>query len=335
MIGCDVLRALALAVIPVAAGAGFLSLPLLFAMVFVVGSATVLFDVAAVSVLPSLVGRDNLMQANAAIETSRSAGTVAGPGIGGALVGAVKASGAVAIDAASYLVSAVCLLMVRAPEPAPTHTGGGGLKSLGAGFQQVRKSPVLRPQVAYLAFSAVFFGAVDGLLIAFCVKDLDLSGPEIGVVFAVANVGAVLGALTSRRVAVRIGLGNTLVTGAFGMVAGTALIATAPTSHPLPSLLAGQFVTTLTILWFNIQSVTLRQAVTPDRILGRVNATVRMLGWGSMPLGAAAGGVIGGAVGIRETLLALTVLSLVPALLLALSALQPLKTAPDEEPVWD
>ena len=87
LIGCDVVRAVALALIPLAAMGGFLSLPLLFGVVVVVGSATVLFDVAAVSVLPSLVGRDGLLQANAAIETSRSVGSVAGPGIGGALVG--------------------------------------------------------------------------------------------------------------------------------------------------------------------------------------------------------------------------------------------------------
>jgi MFS family permease len=334
MIACDVVRALALAVVPIAAALDFLSLPLLFAVVFVTGSATVLFDVAAVSVLPSLVGRDNLLQANAAIETSRSAGTVAGPGIGGALVGAVKASGAIAVDAASYVVSAVCLLMVRAPEPAPTHTGGQGLRSLGAGFRQIRKSPVLRPQVIYLSTSGLLFGGVEALLIAFSVRDLGLSGPEVGIVMMVGNVGALVGALTSRRLADRLGLGNTLVIGAFGTVAGTALVASAQTDHPLPWLLVGQFLTTLTILWFNIQSVTLRQAVTPDRVLGRVNASVRMVGWGAMPIGAATCGLIGGAVGMRETLAGLTVLSVVPAVVLALSGLRPLRTAPPEEPVW-
>jgi MFS family permease len=334
LIACDAIRAVALALIPLAAVGGFLSLPLLFGVVVVVGSATVLFDVAAVSVLPSLVGRDALLQANAAIETSRSVGSVAGPGIGGALVGALKASGAIAVDAASYLVSALCLLMVRADEPEPTYTKGGGIKSLGVGLRQVRKSPVLRHQVIYLAASGLLWGAVEALLIVFSVRELGLSGPQVGLVGAVGNVGAVIGAMTSRRLAQRVGLGNTLVIGAVGTTLGMALVATAPASFPLPTLLGGQFIVTLTVLWFNIQSVSLRQAVTPSQVLGRVNAAVRLLGFGALPIGAAVGGVLGGAVGMRETLIAATVLSVIPTIVLALSPLRPLKTAPDEEPVW-
>jgi MFS family permease len=335
LIGCDAVRAVSLALIPLAALGGFLSLPLLFAVVVVVGSASVLFDVAAISVLPSLVGRDGLLQANAAIETSRSVGSVAGPGIGGALVGALKASGAIAVDAVSYVVSAFCLLMVRAPEPEPMYTKGGGVKSLGVGLRQVRRSPVLRPQVTYLATSGLLWGAVEGLLIVFSVRDLGLSGPQVGLVAAVGNVGAVVGALTSRMLALRVGLGNTLVIGATGTVLGSALVAAAPASYPLPWLLGGQFLVTLTVLWFNIQSVSLRQAVTPGQVLGRVNAAVRLLGFGALPIGAAVGGVLGGAVGMRETLIGATALSIIPTVVLALSPLRPLKTAPDEEPVWD
>ena len=102
----------------------------------------------------------------------------------------------------------------------------------------------------------------------------------------------------------------------------------------MPWLLCGQFVTTLTILWFNIQSVSLRQAVTPSQVLGRVNAAVRLLGFGAFPIGAAVGGVLGGTVGMRETLIGATVLLVIPTVVLALSPLRPLKTAPDEEPVW-
>lgn len=120
MVGCDLWRAAVLALVPIASVAGFLSLPLLVVVVFAAGAATVFFDVAYLSVLPSLVRREQIVAANGALETSRSAASVVGPGVGGALVGLLRAPAAVAADAASYLVSALCLLAIRAPEPPPT-----------------------------------------------------------------------------------------------------------------------------------------------------------------------------------------------------------------------
>jgi MFS family permease len=334
MIRCDLGRAVALALIPVAALAGFLSLPLLFVVVIVVGSASVLFDVAAVTVLPSLVGRSALLQANAALETSGSVAVVAGPGVGGALVGVIKASGAVAVDAMSYFVSAAFLLRVRAPEPAPAAATRLGVRSLGVGLQQVRRSPMLRPLVLYLGATNLFFGAFEAVLVVFEVRGLGLSGPQVGAVAALGNFGAVVGALTSRRLASRVGLGLTLVLGAVGSTLGSALVICAPRSDPFPLLVAGQFVLTVTLLWFNIQSLSLRQAVTPDAVRGRVNAAVRMLGFGAIPVGAALGGVIAAAVGLRETLALATVLAAAATVQLGLSPLRRLRTTPEEEPVW-
>jgi MFS family permease len=334
MIGCDLVRAVALAVVPLAAVLGFLTLPLLFAVVVTVGFASVLFDVAAVTVLPSLVGRNALLQANAALETSGSVAVVAGPGLGGALVGIIKASGAVAADALSYLLSAGFLLRVRAAEPAPAASPYGGVRTLAVGLRQVRRSPVLRPLVLYLSATNLIFGAFEAVFVVFEVRGLGLDGPQVGAVVAIGNLGAVIGALTSRRLANRVGLGLTLLLGAVGSAAGSVLVTCAPRSAPLPWLVAGQFVLALTVLWFNIQSLSLRQAVTPDAVRGRVNAAVRMLGFGAIPLGAALGGVIAGAIGLRETLAVFTALSAVATVQLGVSSLRRLRTAPDEEPVW-
>jgi MFS family permease len=334
MVGCDLVRAAALILIPIAAVGGLLSLPLLFAVAAVVGSATVLFDVASVSVLPSLVGRSGLLQANAALETSGSVALVAGPGLGGVLVGWVKASGAMAVDAFSYLFSAVCLLLVRAPEPAPGGAGTGGIRHLAVGLQQVRQSPVLRPLVIYLGATNLIFGLFEAILIVFEVRGLGLGGQQVGVVTAVGNVGAVIGALTSRRIATRVGIGWTLVVSALGNVLGSALVTCAPRSGPIPLLIAGQFVFGVTVLWFNIQSLSLRQAVTPDRVRGRVNAAVRMLGFGAIPLGAALGGLLGSWIGLRETLGLATALALLATVQLGMSPLRSLRSTPEEEPVW-
>ena len=336
MIGCDLWRAAVLFLVPLAAWLGGLSLPLLVAVTAAAGAATVLFDVAYLSLVPSLVRRDQVVAANAALETSRSAATVAGPGLAGVLTGLLRPAGVLLVDAASYVVSAVCLLLVRRPEAPAARPDGApkGLRAAGAGLRQLRRSPVLGPVTLYLAASNLVWSAFETVFLVFLVRELDLGAAAVGLVLGLGNVGLVLGAATSSSLARRLGIGPVLLLGAAVEVGGFAVLAGAP-SGPLavPVLVAGQLVVTTALLWFNVQSISLRQTVTPPAVLGRVNAAVRLVGFGTIPIGAAVGGLLGDAIGLRATLLWCAALSVPPLALLARPAVRRIRAAPEAEPV--
>lgn len=336
MIAADLARAAALVVVPVGIAGGWLGLAALFAVAFAVGAGNVVFDVCYLSVLPGLVDREELQPANAALEGSRSLAVMAGPGLGGLLVAAFRASGAIVADAVSYLVSAVSLAAVRRSEPVPEPEPDAprGLSTLLVGGRQVLRSPLLRPQTAYLVVSNLLYGAYDAVLIVFMVRGLGLSGPAVGAALAVGNVGFVVGTLLSRRWGVRFGIGPVLVASSVLEAVGLGVVAAAPRTAALPVLVVGQMLSGFGVALFNLQSVSLRQAVTPPAMLGRVNAAVRFVAFGCVPLGAAAGGWLGGTFGLRDVLAAVAVLSLVGTAILAFSALRGVRTTPEVERVW-
>src|SRR5262245_25134711 len=301
MIGADLGRAALLAVVPLAAIFDVLSLPLLAAIAVAAGALTVVFDVCYLSVLPGLVSRERIQQANGGLEASRAAAAVAGPGLGGALVSLLRASGAMIVDAASFVVSAICLLTIRRPEPRPEpFTGPRGARGLMAGWHQVARSPLLRPNTAYMALSNMVASGFEPVLIVFAVRQLGLSGLAIGVFTMLGNLGFLAGAFVTRRLGVRIGIGPVICLSSPIGSAGMLVMASAPRAAALPVLVGGQMLFGFGIALFNLQSLSLRQAITPPGLLGRVNAVVRLVGWGTVPVGAALGGWLGGVVGLRE-----------------------------------
>lgn len=335
MVGADLGRALLLALIPLGALLDVLSLPLLGAIAVGAGSLTVVFDVCYLSVLPGLVRREQIQQANGALEASRAAATVAGPGLGGALVSLLRASGAVVVDAASFLVSAFCLLTIRRPEPAPEPPSGPrGLRSLLAGWQQVWHSPLLRPNTAYMAASNLCGSAFMPVLIVFEVRELGLSGLAIGVVAMVGNLGFLAGTFVTRRLGARIGIGPVICLASPIGAAGMLTMALAPRAGAIPVLVAGETALGMGIALFNLQSLSLRQAITPPGLLGRVNAVARLVGWGTIPVGAALGGWLGGAIGLREVLVLCAAGSLLATALPLFSAVRRVTQTPETEPVW-
>ncbi|MGY1808600.1 MFS transporter [Blastococcus sp. SYSU D00669] len=337
MIGCDLWRAAWLLLVPLAAWVGGLSLPLLLLVTAAAGAATVLFDVAYLSVLPSLVRREQVVPANAALETSRSVAGVAGPSLAGALVGVLRPAGVLLVDAAGYVVSAVALALVRRPEPRPEPRDPGaarGWRAAGVGLRQLRASPVLGPVTVHMAAANLSGTAFETVFLVFLVRDLGLGAAAVGLVLGLGNLGLVLGAATSAPLARRLGIGPVLVLGAAGSVAGLAVLALTPAGPAaVPLLIAGQVLFTTAILWFNVQSVSLRQTLTPSAVLGRVNAAVRLIGFGTIPLGAAAGGLAGDVLGLRETLLWCLLLSTLALVPLLRRAVLRTRTAPEPEPL--
>lgn len=333
MVGADLGRAGLLALIPLGAGLGFLNLRMLAAVAFGVGALTVVFDVCYVSVLPSLIGREQLQSGNAALESSRAFASVAGPGIGGALVSLVRASGAIVADASSFLVSAVSLLAIRRPEPRAAVPTERGIAALLVGWRQVTRSPLLRPNTLYTASGNLVGSAFGTVLIVFEVRELGLSGLTIGLVSAVGSAGFLVGATTSRRLGQRLGIGPVICLGGILTGIGIGVMAAAPGAFPIPVLVAGQLLLG-GIAFSNLQTMSLRQAITPDAVLGRVNATVRFLGFGTIPVGAVLGGWLGGTIGFRATLALCAAGALLAVGFPVFSAVRRLRRTPPPEPLW-
>ena len=332
MVGADLGRAALLALIPLGAGLGFLNLPVLAVVAFGVGALTVVFDVCYVSVLPSLIGREQLQSGNAALESSRAFASVAGPGIGGALVSLVRASGAIVADALSFLVSAVSLLAIRRPEPRAAPPAERGIAALLVGWRQVTRSPLLRPNTLYTASGNLVGSAFGTVLIVFEVRELGLSGLTIGLVSAIGSAGFLIGATTSRRLGQRLGIGRVICLGGTLTGIGIGVMAAAPRSFPIPVLVAGQLLLG-GIAFSNLQTMSLRQAITPDAVLGRVNATVRFLGFGTIPVGAVLGGWLGGTISFRPALALCAAGALLAVGFPLFSAVRRLRQTPPPEPL--
>ena len=338
LILADLGRALLLVSIPIAFVLGALSMVQLYVVGLTVGMLTVFFDVAYQSYLPALIDRQRLVDGNAKLEISRSAAAVAGPPVGGALVGLLSAPIAILLDALSFLASAFFLFAIRKPEPTPEpnlddageRVGMG--RSIREGLAYVVSHRYLR-NIAACTGTGNLFGAMGwSVLVLYAVDVLGLTPATIGLVFGVGSIGFLIGALLPDRVQRRVGLGPAIVGSA--LVAGAALflVPLAPLEAPLPFLFAAQFLVGIGQVVYNVSQVSLRQAITPDAMLGRMNATMRFVVWGTMPVGALLGGALGGVIGLRETLLVAALGETLAFLFVLLSPVRRLRSIADAMP---
>jgi MFS family permease len=307
LIAGDFGRAALLASIPVAYVADVLTLWQLYAVGFSVGVCTVLFDVAYQSYLPSLVERDQIIDGNSKLEISRSASQVGGPGLSGGLVELFTAPYAILVDAISFLGSGLFLLRIRREEPPVAAPADGSKPSLWSelkvGLRFVLGNPNLRAQAGCTATSNFFSNVSFAVVLVFLVRELELSAGEIGIVLSVGSVGSLVAAFSAMRLSRRFGIGPTTI--AVGLVWGPAmgLVALAPKGNgAIPFLLAAQFLLGFAIVVYNIIQVSYRQAICPPRLQGRMNSVMRFIVWGTIPIGALLGGVLGTWVGLRETI---------------------------------
>ena len=303
LIVADVGRAVALASIPVAAGVHGLHMAQLYAVGFVVGILTVFFDVAYQSYLPSLVDRAQIVEGNGRLEFTRATAEIAGPGFGGALVGLVTAPIAVAADAASYVLSVASLLLIRRAETVEPRVQGSRLRSeLAEGVRYVVRHPLLRP-IAICTATSNYFAHVGGaVLILYAVRQLGMGAGAIGLWFSLGSFGAPAGAALASRAARRFGAGHTILGTIAVCSAAWFLVPLAPRAFPLPFLVASGVLGSLGSVMYNITQVSLRQSIAPHRIQGRMNATMRFIVWGTIPLGAFSGGLLGTTLGLHTTL---------------------------------
>jgi MFS family permease len=305
----DLGRAVSLASIPIAYVLGGLTIWQLYLVGFINGTLTVFFDVAYMSYLPSLVDRDQLVDGNGKLEVSRTIAQTAGPAVSGGLIGIVTAPIAVAVDAVSFIASALFVFLIRREEPTPDrHVDEHGQPreslrhEVAAGLRYVLGNRYLRGIAAATGTSNLFGSIAMATYIVYVVRDLGLSPGEIGIVFALGNTGAIVGALIASRVARLVGLGPAIVGSMFIFSPGLLLVAIAPTSFPVPFLVASGFLFGLSAVVYNINQVSFRQAITPGPMQGRMNATMRFVVWGTIPLGQILGGIIATTLGVHEAI---------------------------------
>lgn len=281
-----------------------LHLYMLYLVAFAVGAFTVFFDVAYQSYLPTLIERSDLIEGNSKLETSQSGARVIGPAIAGFLIQLVGAAKALAADAVAFFISAVLISSIKKHEPNPEAVGERKfLLEVKEGAAAVFGNPILRRIAACTATLNFGTGIFFAVFLIFAYEQLGLSPGVVGLIFALGSVGFVIGAVSASRFLKVLGLGRTLAVSA--LISGLGLVAVplALYGPPLPILTAVWMSSNVLIPVYNINQISLRQAITPDRLQGRMNATMRTFVWGVVPLGAFVGGILGARLGIVPTIL--------------------------------
>jgi MFS family permease len=345
MIAGDLGRAAVLSTIPIVyfLNPAALTIWQLYVVGFIAGTLTVFFDVSNQSYLPSIVERDELIEGNSKLQISASAAQITGPAIAGVLIDVLKAPFAIILDAASFVWSAFFVWLIRKPEPPVAHPAdalGQKRPSIASdvrdGLRFVLGHPALRAISAGTGTSNLFGNIGGGIMFLYLLdpKYLHLTAGQVGLAFGLGNVGALVGAVLANRIARWFGLGPTIIGSLF--VGGLFILPIAiapPGEAALPFLIAGGLFGGLSNMVYNINQVSYRQAICPPRMQGRMNATVRFLVWGTIPIGNVLGGLIATVFGVHETIWLAAVLGFIPAVFPLLSPVRKLRVMP--EPVGD
>ncbi len=321
LVGADLGRAALLTAIPVLAVTGHLSIALLMVVMAGFGLLSLVHDAASQSLVPRLVPARLLTRANARLDQSDAVAQTSGPALAGALVSVLTAPWAVLVDAVSYLASGLLLLRVPVEEPpSPPRSGRGVAREAAEGLRWIYGHPVLRP----LALSAhgwfLSSAAAGAVLPPYALRTLGLSPFGFGLALAVGGVGGLLGALMAARLGSDLGTGRVVVGARVTTAAAWALVALSTEGWPGWLLLGlGQLVLGLSMGAENANEMGYWQAVTPDRLQGRTNATRRSVNRAMIVVGAPLGGLLGDAFGFRTVLAAAAVGFLLSALGLGMS----------------
>ena len=336
MIACNLGRMLILASIPISYLVGVFSFVQIFIVALLNGMLSVFFDAAYQAYLPSLVDREDLIEGNQKLQMSASAAQVGGPGIASIVYSLVGGALTIASDALGYFASSLSLLSIRKREPKkepalddPRPDFFGEMRE---GIRVVVDNPVLKRIAGATATSNLGTNMIGAVMVIFVFDYLHLSKIQWGLVGSIGATGFVVGVLVAGRVTARLGLGVSLA-----LSIGSGFIALA---NPLAQygfafaiLSSLGFVGGVMLPVYNINQVSLRQAITPNRLQGRMNATMRTIVWGPIPVGALLGGVLGEVIGVVNTLYAGAFVAGLSVLWIALGPVIRIRTQP--EPVLD
>lgn len=305
LIAADIGRALLLATIPLVAMLGWLTIWQIYIVIALNGILTVVFNTAYRAYLPTLVEPDQIVEGNARLAVSESAAEVVGPGLTGLLVQTITAPMAILLDSLSFVVSVISLSAIHKPEPAAASLENRQtlLQEAREGLSMLLQQPVLRTLTAVDATHS-FFGNFIGVLYAlYAIRVLHISPFWMGVTIGIGGASSLVGALLAERAAQRLGLGRTLLGTVWIEKLFNLAIPLAASFPPfgLVLLILSQMGDILGTI-YAINAISLRQAITPSRLLGRVSASMELITAGVGPLGALLGGVLGDKIGVQDTL---------------------------------
>ena len=305
LIATDLGRALLLGSIPLAAVFGLLRIEYLYLAAFGAGTLSLFFTTAYMAFLPTLIKREQLVEGNSKFVTSQSTSQILGPGLAGTLVQWLTAPVAIALDALSFLLSALLLVLIRTPEPVLIQPDKPRFwQEVSEGVQVVLRNPLLRAIACCVGTVRLFSSVVDSVYILYLTRSLGFEPAFVGIILATGAFGALLGALLAGRIARWFGLGPTIVGAAILWGIGYLFI-------PLTFGTTGVTVFLLVIAGVisglgdtvnGITQVSLRQTLVPDRLQGRMNASFRFIVWSLVPIGAMLGGMLGETFGLRAAL---------------------------------
>lgn len=326
LIGADLVRAAALATIPVAALAGVLGLPHLLLVAAVVAAASAVFEIASHAYLPALVGRNRLVAANARLSASDSLAEVGGPALAGLLFQWLSAPLALTANCITYVASAGILLTLPAAEPRPPSAPPPPWRrDLAEGFRVIWRDRILRSLLLMEAAQGLCGGVFSALYTLFVIRTLALTTSQLGLAIAAGGLGALAGAVLAPWLSRRLGPGPAILTAMSGAAAAVLLTPFAPPGEAgLAVLVISQVLGDGLAVAGVILSASLRQTLAPQAVLGRVAGAFQAGAGGMAVIGALAGGALGGAVGPRAALLVASLGFFLPPLIGALSPLRDL-----------
>ncbi len=330
LIWTDLGRAAILGTVPMAVAFGRLTMGHLYVVTALTAVLTVFFDVSYQAYLPSLVSAENILEGNSKMALSESVAGVVGPGLTGVLIQALTAPIAILFDAISFLGSALSLLLIRKPEPPPVSVAAPHMgREIMEGLRVSWHDPILRTLLVRSATAALCLGFGGSLYILFAVRELKIGAVLLGAIISVGGFSELFGALAAERLVQRFGFGTTII--------GSALLI--GVAGLLPPLAHGSVALCAVFLaiaqlgdmaWsiYNINVLTLRQAVAPSHLLGRVNSAAHLMFRGVLPLGALLGGAVAEWVGLRGAMFAGAAGFLLSTLWLVFSPIRRLRDVP-------
>ena len=317
MIAADLVRAVALAALPLLWWAGTLQMWHLYVVALIMGIATVFFDVSYQSIVPSLVRPGQIAEANGKLESTAQVANIAGPAVGGWLIAVITAPFAMLATVFTYLASFVVLSVTRDAEiVTPKHERAPIMHEIGEGLRWVFGNRYLRRIIGCTGLSNFASNISFTLLPIFLLRELGFSPASLGLIFALGSVGGLLGAIATPHIVRRIGEARAIPVSAiaFSIASVFLPVAALVPTIALPLLIVQMFIGSFMVLLYNITQVTFRQRITPPRLLGRMNASIRFVVWGVMPIAALLAGGLGTWLGVTPTMWIGAVLSLCSAL---------------------
>ena len=332
MIAADFGRAALLASVPLAYAFGLLDLPLLYVVALISGTLSIFFEIASQAYLPSIVGREQLVEANTDLQGLTVGANTVGPSVAGALVTLVSAPVAILADAVSFLMSGLLIGSIpnryepQAARARPTSIGS----ELREGARYVLSNLYLRPLLVSHALANLALGLFWAIVLVYAVRELGLTSVTIGAILSVANVGGLAGVLLARRMAERAGVGRIVIASFLLFGPATVLVAIATTDTAIVFVGLGWAIQSFARSLYVVSANSVRQALVPDRLRARASGVVTTAGTSAFPFGTLLGGALAAALGLREAMLVAATVSFLPFLPVVVSPLRSLRELPDD-----